>query len=102
MKRLLKIIIPSILMILLICFGRNNKDLILTNIYIIFPLIYILIGIINNKNELITSLILVSISFLIPINIFFNMGTCIDLVIIYIVLCIISYFVKLKIKSYKK
>ena len=102
MKRLLKIIIPSILMILLIYFGRNNKDLILTNIYIIFPLIYILIGIINNKNELITSLILVSISFLIPINIFFNMGTCIDLVIIYIVLCIISYFVKLKIKSYKK
>ena len=99
MKRIIKIIIPSILIFILIYLGKHNKDLILTGIYILYPLIYIINGIINKKKDLILSLILLSITFLIPINLWFNMGNCIGLVIIYNIISIISYFIKSKIKQ---
>lgn len=100
MKKIIKIISPSLLMIMLILLWRDGKD-ILNGIYIAFPLMYIALGIINSdlKKELLISLILLSISFLIPINLMFNMGTCIDLVIIYNILSFISYFIKRKIKK---
>ena len=100
MKRILKIIIPSMLMLLLIYLWKDGKD-ILNGIYIAFPLMYILIGLICSdfKIELLFSLILLSISFLIPINLIFNMGNCIDLVIIYNLLSFISYLIKKKIKN---
>ena len=100
MKKNIKIIFPSILMIMLIFLWRDGKD-ILNGIYIVFPLMYIVLGIINSdlKKELLISLILLSISFLILINLMFNMGTCIDLVIIYNILSFISYFLKKKIKK---
>ena len=98
MKRIMKIIIPSILMILLIYIWKDGKD-ILNGLYIAFPLMYITLGIIssNMKKELLLSLVLLSITFLIPINLWFNMGTCIDLVIIYNILSIFSYLIKKKI-----
>lgn len=98
MKKILKIIIPSMLMLLLIYIWRDGKD-ILNGLYIAFPLMYIILGIIcsNVKKELLLSLVLLSITFLIPINLWFNMGTCIDLVIIYNILSIFSYLIKKKI-----
>ena len=98
MKRITKIIIPSMLMLLLIQIWRDGKD-ILNGLYIVFPLMYIILGIIssNIKQELLISLILLSITFLIPINLWFNMGICIDLVIIYNILSIFSYLIKKKI-----
>ena len=98
MKRIMKFIIPSILMLLLIYIWRDGKD-ILNGLYIAFPLMYIILGIIssNIKQELLISLILLSITFLIPINLCFNIGTCIDLVIIYNILSILSYLIKKKI-----
>lgn len=98
MKKILKIIIPSMLMLLLIYIWRDGKD-ILNGLYIAFPLMYIILGIIcsNMKKELLLSLVLLSITFLIPINLWFNMGTCIDLVIIYNILSIFSYLIKKKI-----
>lgn len=99
MKKVLKITVPSILVFLLIYLGINNKDLILTGIYILYPLIYIITSLINEKKDLIISLVLLSITFLIPINIWFNMGTCIDLVIIYNILGCVSYLIKRKIKK---
>ena len=100
MKRIIKIIVPSVLMLLLIYLWRDGKD-ILNGIYIIFPLMYVLLGLIcsNFEKELLFSLILLSISFLIPINLCFNMGNCIDLIIIYNVLSAISYLIKKKIKN---
>ncbi|MBQ7031951.1 MAG: hypothetical protein IJO32_03180 [Bacilli bacterium] len=103
MKKIFKIIIPSILMLLLIYLWRSGKD-ILTGIYIVFPIIYIMVGIICSESlvELIISLFLLSVSFLIPINLMFNMGNCIDLVIIYNVLSFLSLLLKKKIgKKYK-
>jgi len=98
MKRIMKITISSILMILLIYIWKDGKD-ILNGLYIAFPLMYIILGIISSdtKKELLLSLILLSITFLIPINLWFNMGTCIDLVIIYNILSIFSYLIKKKI-----
>lgn len=98
MKKILKIIIPSMLMLLLIYIWRDGKD-ILNGLYIAFPLMYIILGIIcsNMKKELLLSLVLLSITFLIPINLCFNMGTCIELVIIYNILSILSYLIKKKI-----
>ena len=100
MKRIIKIISPSLLMIMLIFLWRDGKD-ILNGIYIAFPLMYIILGIISSdfKKELLISLILLSIAFLIPINLMFNMGSCIDLVIIYNILSCISYLIKRKIKK---
>lgn len=100
MKKTMKIIIPSMLMLSLIYLWKDGKD-ILNGIYIAFPLMYIVIGFIcsNFKKELLISLILLSITFLIPINLMFNMGNCIDLVIIYNVLSCISYIIKKKIKK---
>ena len=98
MKKILKIIIPSMLMLLLIYIWRDGKD-ILNGLYIAFPLMYIILGIISSdiKKELLLNLVLLSITFLIPINLWFNMGTCIDLVIIYNILSIFSYLIKKKI-----
>lgn len=100
MKRIFKIIILSILMLLLIYLWRDGKD-ILNGIYIVFPLMYIILGLIssNFKMELLISLILLSTAFIIPINLMFNMGNCIDLVIIYNILSLISYFIKKKFKK---
>lgn len=103
MKKVFRIIIPSILMLLLIYLWRSDKD-ILTGIYIVFPIIYIMVGIISSELlvELIISLFLLSVSFLIPINLMFNMGNCIDLVIIYNILSGIGFLVKNKVKKLKK
>jgi len=101
MKRILKIIIPSILMLLLIYLWRDGKD-ILNGIYIVFPLMYITLGLICYKIELLISLILLSTSFIIPINLMFNMGNCIDLIIIYNLLSATSFLIKIKIKHKKQ
>ena len=100
MKRIIKIISPSLLMVMLIFLWRDGKD-ILNGIYIAFPLMYIILGIITSdlKKELLISLISLSISFIVPINLMFNMGSCIDLVIIYNILSCISYLIKRKIKK---
>lgn len=100
MKKIIKIIVPSLLMLLLIYLWRDGKD-ILNGLFIAFPLMYIVLGLICSdfKKELLISLILLSISFLLPINLMFNMGTCIGWVIIYNVLSVISYLIKRKIKK---
>ena len=100
MKKIIKIISPSVLMLLLIILWGDGKD-ILNGLYIAFPIMYIILGIVCSdlKKELLISLILLSITFLIPINLWFHMGSCIDLVIIYNALSVISYLIKSKIKK---
>ena len=100
MKRIIKIIVPSIIMILLIYLWRDGKD-ILNGLFIAFPLMYILLGIIciDFKKELLISLLLLSITFLIPINLWFHMGSCIEYVIIFSTLSCISYLIKKKVKK---
>ena len=103
MKRILKILLPSILMIGLIYLMQGGKD-ILAGLFLLFPFMYILQGIIctDFKKELLIALILLSAAFLIPVNLLFHMGSCIDLALIYNALSIISYLIKRKIKSNRK
>ena len=93
MKNVIKVITPGIL-ITILCYLLQGGKNILDGIYIIFPIIYVLIGILYKKKEYIISLLLTSTLFLISVNIWFNMGTCIDLVIIYILISLISYKIR--------
>ena len=99
MKKIIKIIIPCIIMFSLIYLWRDGKD-ILNGLIVAFPIMYILLGLISSdKKELLICLIALSITFLIPINLWFHMGFCIDYVIIYCILSYISYLIKRKIKK---
>lgn len=101
MKKIIKIIFPSILMLFLIFLWRDGKD-ILNGIYILFPIIYISNSLIySHIKELILSLILLAISFLIPINLWFHMGSCVGLLIFYSILSGISFFIKKLIENRK-
>ena len=101
MKKIIKIIFPSILMLFLIFLWRDGKD-ILNGIYILFPIIYISNSLIySHIKELILSLILLAISFLNPINLWFHMGSCVGLLIFYSILSGISFFIKKLIENRK-
>ncbi len=102
MKRILKITIPGLLMVLLIYLMRGGKDII-AGLFIFFPIIYIVMGIIysNFWKELVIGVFLTSIAFLVPINLCFHMGTCIDMALTYIVLSCVTYFIKKCIKRRK-
>ena len=103
MKRILKILLPSILMLVLIYLMQDGKD-ILAGLFLLFPLMYILQGIICSdlKKELLISLALLSVAFLIPVNLLFHMGSCLDLAFIYNALSVVAYLIKRKIKSNRK
>ena len=102
MKRLIKILAPCLLMLILIYLLQGGKD-ILAGLFIYFPLIYIGIGIAcaDLKTELILSLILTSAAFMVPVNLMFNMGSCVDLLVIYLALGSGSYFIKRLVKKRK-
>lgn len=95
MKKILLTVLPSVFIALLTYLKRDGKD-ILSGIYIIFPILYILIGSIHTKLKwaLIICLSLTTLAFLIPVNLLFNMGSCIDLAVIYNALAVICFTVK--------
>lgn len=102
MKRILKIIVPSVIMFSLIYLWRDGKD-ILNGLFVAFPIIYALLGLAcTDKKELLICLVALSITFLIPINLWFHMGSCIEYVIIYSILSYISYLIKNKVKKKSK
>ena len=103
MNKIIKIIIPSLLMLLLIHLMRSGKY-ILDGIYLVFPIIYIVLGLIysNFKKELLISLLLISLTFIILINLYFRMGSCIETMVIYNILSISSYLIKDRIKKKRK
>ena len=102
MKKLLSIIAPSIIIYLVVLSGIPNKGILL-GLYLIVPLIFIIQGIMysNIKRELIIGFTLSSLSFLISINLFYSMGSCIELAVFYNVLGIISFLGKNIIKNRK-
>ena len=99
MKRLCKILSPAILMFCLICWMRGGKD-ILTGLYIVFPIMYIAIGAVcaDFAKELLPCTLLTSAAFLIPVNLWFRMGSCMDLALLYIALSCTSHWLKTKIQ----
>ena len=102
-KRALKTICPAVLMTLLIYLMRDGKD-ILEGLYFVFPATYVLIGLIhsNTKIEFFLCLLMTTTAFLIPINLWFRMGTCIDLAVIYNVVALVIYLIKKKLEKRNK
>lgn len=100
MKKILSIILPSMIILAITLWGRAEKN-ILVGLFLLFPIIFVIQGIMysNFKNELIIGFILSSIAFIVPINLLYNMGNCIDLLIVYNMLGIGSFLVKNKIFS---
>lgn len=98
MKKILSIIVPSLIIFIITFLSRDNKN-ILIGLFLLFPIIFVIQGAMysNLKEELLVGLILSSISFIIPINLFYKMGSCIGFMIIYDLLGIASYFIKNKI-----
>ena len=103
MKRFLKIVLPSILMLVLVLLMRNGKG-ILIGLYLIFPLIYILSAILSASltKEYLIGALLISVAFLVPINLFFHMGSCLAEVGIYLALGLVSYGVKKRVCRKRK
>ena len=92
-RRILKIVLPAVFTGVLVCAMQEGKN-ILEGIYIIFPLVYIITTLMNKKWDVLISLVLTSIAFIIPINLLYNMGSCIDLLVIYNLLALITYFIQ--------
>lgn len=92
-RRILRIVLPAIFIALLVCAMQGGKN-ILDGIYIIFPVVYIAIVLMNEKWDVLVSLVLTSIAFIIPINLLYNMGSCIDLLVIYNVIAGITYLIR--------
>lgn len=95
MKKILSIILPSLIIVSFMLLNRDGKGILL-GIYLLFPITFIVQGLLhyNPKKDLALGFILSSLAFIIPINLFFKMGSCIELLLVYIILGFISFKIK--------
>lgn len=95
MKKIASIILPSIIILAISWNGAANKSILL-GLYLLFPITFIIQGTIYSslKKELIIGFILSSIAFIVPINLWYSMGSCIVFLVIYNILGITSYLIK--------
>ena len=99
---MIKILLPGLLVLWLIFALRGGVD-ILAGLFIFFPVLYILFGVACSKPvELLIGILLTDLAFLIPINLCYNMGSCIELLLIYVIFGCVSYFIKYFIKKIAK
>jgi uncharacterized membrane protein YhhN len=96
MKNFLAIILPSMIIFTFIRIDSMfpESKYILLGIFLLFPLIFIIQGYICSKlkGSLILGFLLSSIAIILPISIWYNMGSMITPVIIYILLGTLSFF----------
>lgn len=96
MKNLFSVIFPSIVIFIFIWIDSMfpESKYILLGIYLLFPLMFIIQGYIclKLKRNLILGFLLSSIAIILPISIWYNMGSVITPVIIYILLGTLPFF----------
>jgi hypothetical protein len=102
MKKLLsmvKIVVPSLAILWIIFALRGGVD-ILAGLFIFFPILHILMGVLDKSLpfELFPSMVLANLAFLLPINLLFNMTDCIEFAVVYDLLTLLSFWVKKKIQ----
>ena len=106
MKKILAVLLPSLLTVVLIIVDLlyPYKDLIIVGIYLFFPVIYVIQGIItaDSMKTTITGILLSSLIIMITTSIWYNMGSLLIPVIIYSLLGLITSFLTSKIKTYIK
>ena len=92
------LIIPSILIFIFIWIDSifSESKYILLGIYIIFPMIFVVQGIIYSKSikSMVVGCTLSSMAVLIPISIWYNMTSMLIPVIIYLLLAICVFVIK--------
>ncbi len=102
----IKLILPALLILSLMYLLRGGKN-ILEGIYILFPVIFVLQGVFCSDSLIQTTIgySLTSAVFIVFVNLLYSMGSCVDLLIIYLVLgimaCMVKMFVIKKIREAK-
>lgn len=98
-----KLVLPALFIGILLFALREGKN-VLEGIYFIFPTVFILQGIFCSDNPLLlcASTLLSEAVFLIFINLLYNMGSCIDLAVLHILLCSVAYLIKSLVLKKKK
>lgn len=93
---IIKLILPALLVLAFMYLLRGGKN-ILEGIYIIFPLIYVLQGVLCSGGIVRTAIgySFTSAVFIVFVNMWYNMGSCVDLLIIYLALGFIAYLAKI-------
>lgn len=98
MKKIIAIILPSLLIFVFICYDhfiRGEYSLaIIGGIYLLFPIVFIFQGIIcsSSKSSIIIGFLLSSMAVMLPISIWYNMSSIVPAIIIYILLGIVAFF----------
>ncbi|GAA0070880.1 hypothetical protein UT300003_24040 [Clostridium sardiniense] len=103
MKKIISIALPSLLILSLIFIDQLNpfSKYILVGLFFIFPIAFIIQGILckNSKNNLIVGLVLASMCIILPINIFYNMSGVLPLIVVYIGIGTLSFHLSNRIKG---
>jgi len=98
MKKIILIILPSLLILAFIYYDHfmcgKYSLAIICGIYLLFPIVFIFQGCIcaNSKSSMIMGFLLSSIAVMLPISLWYNMGSLIPAIIIYILLGVTSFF----------
>lgn len=103
MKKIISLTLPSILILSLILIDQLNpfSKYILVGLYLIFPIAFIIQGILCkvSKNDFIVGLVLSSISIILPSYLFYNMGGVMPFTIVYILIGTLSFYLAKNFKS---
>lgn len=104
MKKILSALLPGILIFLLIYIDETafpNSKNILIGIYLIFPIIYIVQGIISAKSiiVLVIGIVVSAVATILPTELWYNMSSLFIPVIIYSLLALLSFYVTNKIMT---
>jgi hypothetical protein len=98
MKKKLSIILPSLIIFALVgidhfTLGIDSMNFIVF-IYLVFPFIFILQGIIcsNSRNSMVIGVLLSSIAVLVSYSIWYNVANMTSAVVVYLILAVIAYF----------
>lgn len=98
MKKIISIILPSLLILAFIYYDHfmcgKYSLAIIGGIYLLFPIIFIFQGCIcsNSKSSMIIGFLLSSIAVMLPISLWYNMSSVIPAIIIYILLGVTAFF----------
>lgn len=103
MKKIISLALPSLLILSLILIDLLNpySKYILFGLFIVFPIAFIIQGILckDSKNDLIVGLVLSSMCIMLPINMFYNMNSILPFIIVYIGIGTLSFYLSNKFKS---
>ena len=98
MKKIISIILPSLLIFAFIYYDHFMREkyssAIILGIYLLFPIVFIFQGVIclNSKSSMIIGFLLSSVAVILPISLWYNMDSMVPAIIIYLLLGVAAFF----------